>query len=169
MATSRSNSVEIKCSDITSISYIKDSLVITEGQPSTPPATISQKGDKWTITMECGRKGNSSVAGQFENMCGGKAHAFSPEAYSDPTPSNLNFYFGVTVTFKTPTGTRDLNLILAQGHQTLANNWWIGGNCIASKSNKTILAVLNQSTGNTDQVYSVTGSTSSFTLTQWIK
>ncbi len=167
MATSRSNSVEIKCSDITSISYIKDSLVITEGQPSTPPATISQKGDKWTITMECGRKGNSSVAGQFENLSGGKNHTFSPVSSSEK-PSNLNFYFEVQVSFKTPSGTKEVTLVMGQGHQTLSNNWWIGGNSVVCDHDQAMIIILKAPTGETDQVYSLIGVTNCFTLLPWV-
>lgn len=125
MTSSHHNKVEIKADAIQSITYIDNSLVITSGQPSSPPPSVNHSCSTWTIDMECGRKGNSSVAGQFTNISGGVGHVFSPTAFSDESPADLNFYFGVKVGIQTEGTTNYVTLYLAQGHRAMRNNWWI--------------------------------------------
>lgn len=121
MTSSHSNKVEIKNSEIESIQYLDDSLVIISGQPSSPPPIISKSGDTWTIDLQCGRKGSSSVASQFTQTCGGVGHVFSPTA-SDSSPGDLNFYFGIRVGFQLSGETYYVQFYLGQGHRALRNN-----------------------------------------------
>lgn len=165
LVSSHSNIVEIDASSIQSIDYIKDSLCITDGQPSTPPPSISQSGSKWTITLECGRKGSASVADKFINICGGRYHSFSPTANSDQ-PGKLNFYFGVTIGLKLGGEIYYETIYLAQGHMGLNNNWWIGSRSLAQKS-YAILVVQTPVTNEVEQVYNISGGVSNFSLSPW--
>jgi len=167
MATSRSNKVTIKCDTITAITYIGNSLVITSGQPSSPPPTISQSSDEWSITMDCGRKANSSVAGQFTNLCGGIGHITCPSAWSDTSPSDLNFFFGNSVKFTINSVDYRTNIYFGQGHSHARNNWWIGGPNIAYSSNNALLVFFSPTTNEVVQVYTISGGVSNFTLTAW--
>lgn len=167
MATSHSNKVSIKCNTITSISYIHESLVITNGQPSSPPPTISQSGDEWSVTMDCGRKGSSPVAGQYTNLCGGVGHITCPSAWSDTSPANLNFFFGTRVKFTINSIDYTTNIYFGQGHVGVRNNWWIGGPNIAYSSSNALLVFFSPETNKVVQVYAITGGVSDFTLTAW--
>jgi hypothetical protein len=165
MTSSHSNKVTIKCGTIKTIDYIAKSLVITSGQPSSQPANISQSDDTWSVTMECGRKGDRSVAGQFTSLCGGKGHITCPTAISDASPSKLNFFFGTTITFTIGGKDYSTNVYLGQGHRSLRNNWWIGGPNIANNSSHAVLTIFSST--NIVQVYTISGGISDFSLTAW--
>lgn len=166
MTTSHHNKVVIKADSIKSIDYINHSLVITSGQPSSPPPSISRSGNKWTIDMNCGRHGDSSVAGQFTSISGGAGHVYCPTAWSDKTPGKLNFYFGVRVGFSLSDQTCNVHLYFGQGHVGLRNNWWIGSRNLAN-GKKRILVALSPPSGNTEQVFTVSGGNSNFALSPW--
>lgn len=167
MTISHSNKVKIKCNAIESIEYIDGSLVITGGQPSSPPPKITESGATWTIDMECGRKGSSSVADKFKDTCGGAKHVYCPTAFSDKTPGKLNFYFGVRVGFSLSGETYFVEIYLGQGHVFLRNNWWIGGKCIANKK-AVILNVPTIPTLDLAEVYTISGGISNFELKSWL-
>lgn len=183
MTTSHSNKVKIKNSAIKSIQYVDNSFIITDGQPSSPPPSINQSGDTWTIDIECGRKGNSSVASQFVAISGGVGHVFSPSDNNDSTPDKLNFFFGIRVGFQLGDEMFYVDLYVGQGHQAwLRNNWWIGGRFIALHSETFPLpgrtdavlrfAVINIPaipSGGIKEVYSIAGGYSDFSLTPWIQ
>jgi hypothetical protein len=169
MASSHDNKVTIKCASIISITYIDNSLVITGGQPSSPPPTISQSGDTWSITMKCGRKGSGTVGSQFTSKSGGVGHVISPYSWSDKSPSKLNFYFGVMVCFNIQNETFYTNLYLGQGHVSSRNNWWIGGKNIAVLYNSVgIVAIPTVPGGEVNEVFSITGGVSNFNLNPYI-
>lgn len=167
MTSSHENEVKIKCDTIRSITYINGSFAITDGQPSSLPPSISQDGSTWTLKVDCGRKGSSSVAGQFTNISGGVGHVYSPEAISDASPTDLNFYFGVTLGIETKGITNYLTVYFGQGHRALRNNWWIGSPDVA-KGSKPILTVLGTPDGETRQVYTISGGVSDFQLSPWL-
>lgn len=128
MASSHDNDIVINGGMVTAVQYVDNSLVISEGQPSSPPPSITQKGSKWTITMDCGRHGTSSVADSFNKYCGGKHHEYAPDGGGGGTPDKLNFYFRVNLTIELNGQSYDVNNVcLAQGHYATTNNWWIGG------------------------------------------
>ncbi|HRH48424.1 MAG TPA: hypothetical protein PLP23_06725 [Panacibacter sp.] len=169
MASSNDNTVTIKCASITSIAYIDNSLVITGGQPSSPPPTISQSGDTWSITINCGRKGSVTIASQFTSKSGGVSNVISPYSSSDKSPSNLNFYFGITVCFNIQNETFYTDLYLGQGNTSSRNNWWIGGKNVATLYNSIgIVAIPTVPGGEVNEVFSITGGVSNFNLNPYI-
>ncbi len=168
MSKSHNNKVTISCASIASIEYIDNSLIITEGQPSSLPLYIHQKGNDWIIEIKCGRKGSTGVSSAFTNQSGGQGHIFSPSCYLDEKPSKLNFSFSVQINFQIGGAFYHAKLNLAQGHTGASNNWWIGGHCMA-KSN---LGVLNLASAVGDKLietYVISGGTSDFNLTPLLK
>lgn len=168
MTSSHHNKVEIKSDAIRSITYIDGSLAITGDQPASPPPAISQSGSTWTIDMDCGRKGDSAVAGQFTNISGGVGHVVCPTSLSDASPSDLNFYFEVVVEFDVPDGVERITVFLGQGHRASRNNWWIGSRHIANGA-RPILVALSASTGDIRQVFTINGGISDFQLDAWLR
>jgi hypothetical protein len=169
MTKSHSNEVKVKCSTITSVVYIDKSLVITSGQPSAPPPSISHSGDTWTITMECGRKGSGKVASQFTSTSGGVGKVISPTSMSDKSPDDLNFFFGVTVCFNVNNENFYTDIYLGQGHRSLRNNWWIGGENVAAQYNSMgIIVIPTIPSMEVNEVFSITGGISNFDLNRWI-
>jgi len=163
-----SNSVTITCPDILNIEYIDGSDHVTEGEDNKTPPAIEQSGSTWTITFLADRQNSTPVAQSFYSDTGGKSgatsHAWSADAVSDPMPSQLNFYFAVTLTMAT-TGPNPVSqtIYLGQGNTGFPaydNNWWIGGEYVTSYGQQTFSATLTV-LGST---YSIIGSTSSFKL-----
>jgi phospholipase C len=114
---------------IQSITYVANSLVITDGQPSVTPPTIEAKDNVFKITLEAGRKKSRAVADSFKSASGGSSKEYAPSGGGGGTPRELNFYFSVTFQFADGYAT----VYLAQGHYFLTNNWWIGGSPILSE------------------------------------
>jgi hypothetical protein len=101
---------------------------VTSGQPVDGVPTPSQTSGGWQINFTCGRQSNAGVAQDFVNTCGGSSsNLYGLGADFDSTPGNLNFFFGVDVTFAGQSS--PVTLYLGQGHifVTFQNNWWIGG------------------------------------------
>jgi hypothetical protein len=160
-ATSHANSVGVTCSMIQSMSYIEGSLVITQGQPSSPPPSFTQSGDTWTITLNCGRKSSSSVATSFNNQTGGSVHEYAPSG-GGGTPGNLNFYFGVRITMLVNNTQIPVDVYFAQGSYGTTNNWWIGGNTVVNKGDALLLVINNNLI---TQILALSGSHDSVTMT----
>jgi hypothetical protein len=160
---SSSNKVKLVGSNIQSVSYIDNSLVITPGQDSAPPPKISKDGNTWTIDLAADRKNSEGVANSFNEITGGKTHVYAPDGGSGGTPKSLNFYFGVTVEFTGfPGGPVTTTLYLAQGHYGTTNNWWVGGNAVLHVDKPLLLAIANNIV---QQIFSLGGSTSEITFT----
>jgi hypothetical protein len=109
------------------ISYLNNSLQVSAGQPSKVPPAIRVKNNVWEITLQAGRHKTSAVANSFDSLCGGEAKEYAPFGGSGGTPDELNFFFGISITFKNGvSGT----IYLAQGSYGATDNWWIGGSPI---------------------------------------
>lgn len=108
---------------IQSLTYVPNSLVITHGQPSSQPASITCSGTQWTIVLQAGRKGSGDVAASFMTASGGGPGNVCGLDSGGKTPGELNFFFQVTATF---TNGAQVVLCLGQGHTDSYNNWWIG-------------------------------------------
>ena len=119
--------------------------------------------------MDCGRKSDKSIAGQFTNIAGGVGHVFSPTAISDDSPSDLNFYFCVKATFSIASTKKEIYIYLAQGSRSLRNNWWIGGSNVAHNEDA-ILVITTPDGSNfkTQQVFTISGGISDINLTAWL-
>ncbi|HXQ70890.1 MAG TPA: hypothetical protein VN844_10405 [Pyrinomonadaceae bacterium] len=121
---------------ITGISYVENSLVITPGQPSTPPPTVGQFQNSFTITLMAGREDNSEVASSFNSVAGGAFNEYAASGDDSGTPSQLNFYFAVQISYKSEGNPGSVVAYLGQGSFGSfidpTNNWWIGGSCIAN-------------------------------------
>ncbi len=159
--SSETNTVKVTGSMIQSINYIQNSLVITSGQPSSPPPSITQTGADWTITLKCGRKKSEPVATSFNATTGGTVHEYAPDIDSD-SPEELNFYFGVKVTMLSGGTSATTTLYLGQGSHGGTNNWWIGGNSIVNDG-KPLLLIINNNL--IVQILSLSGSNDSFKMT----
>lgn len=160
----RSNTVTVvgptEGTKIESITYVPNSLVISEGQPSeTPPSIVGTSGTPFTITLEAGRKKTAEVATQFNAVTGGSASAYAPSGGGDGVPKELNFYFAVTLQF---TDGGSATVYLAQGNYALTNNWWIGGSPILSQ----VTPRLRYTQGNSVYTWALSGDHESFTLRQ---
>lgn len=135
-----SNTVTLNSSQIKSVNYVNNSLVVTEGQKSSPPPTISQTGSQWNITIDVDRKNSAQVASAFNESTGGRYNEYAPDGGSGGTPNELNFFFAVDVTFQVNSSQQvQTRLYLAQGHYSTTNNWWIGGNAILNAGTPTLL------------------------------
>lgn len=157
-----SNDFNLTCSQITAMSYIEGSFDITEGESSSPPPTFEQNANTWNVNIAADRKNSSPVADSFNTMTGGATHEYT-NASGDKSPEELNFYFGVVVTFNVNGTPIPVTIYLGQGHYVAHNNWWIGGNTVINTGDP-LLQVIDQ-----DEVvatYAITGSGSySMTLT----
>jgi hypothetical protein len=134
--SSRSNDVYVTGSMIVDVTYVSDSLRISDGQPSCQPPMITPYKSFWPwdppgfkITLQAGRQKTTPVAEKFNVSCGGRDHQYSPGAFHDKSPSELNFFFSVLVQIQ---GVRPaLPVYLGQGSE-ITNNWWIGGDPVES-------------------------------------
>jgi len=131
-SSSQSNVVTItdQSGTIMNISYVVDSLVITSGQPSTPPVTITKLNNVWTLTLNAGRSKTTPVANAFNEVCGGANNEYAPSG-GGGTPSQLNFFFQIVIDFLIGDESGSVTIYLAQGSYGSwidpTNNWWIGG------------------------------------------
>jgi hypothetical protein len=163
-AMSSSNEVKLSGAQIQNVTYVNNSLVITQGEDSSPPPSIQQDKDKnWVITLSADRKGSSTVANSFNGASGGASHEYAPSGGgTGHTPNELNFYFAVTITFSTPSGSVPVQVNLAQGHYSTTNNWWIGANGVVNIGTPSFCAIANN---KIEQIYKLGGGTSNFTFT----
>ena len=157
---SSSNVVTLTSPDIRGVTYVNNSLVITPGEDSSPPATVqgptSDKPNVWTITLKADRSGSEGVANQFNSQVGGAPHEYAPDGGgTGHSPEKLNFYFGVDVAF----GSGTVRVYLAQGHYSSTNNWWIGSNSVVNTGTPTLVVISNN---QIQQIFNMSGGTSSF-------
>jgi hypothetical protein len=155
-----SNSVTLASPLIRSITYINDSLVVTQGEDFSVPPHISQSGSTWTITLQADRSGSEDVANRFNNTVGGAYHAYAPNGGgTGKQPGTLNFYFEVIVAFYIGGNVVTQHIHLGQGHFSLTNNWWIGSNHVVNTGSPMLLVI----NGNTiKEILNLSGGTSSF-------
>jgi phospholipase C len=149
---------------ITSIRYVDQSLVISAGQPSTPPATVTQIGNTFTITMNAGRSKTNQVADLFNSVCGGQNFEYAPQG-GGGTPGQLNFFFEVVIEFDVEGTLGSITAYLGQGSYGSfidpTNNWWIGGSNINSAQPQLVFEVSGQIV-----TIPLSGTQDSFTLSQ---
>jgi len=157
------NEVTLTGPTIVALKYIPNSFVITTGEANTQPPTIAQDGAAWVISIGADRKGSEDVANQFKNLTGGGQHEYAPSGGDKSGPGALNFFFGVTLTLQTDSGRIDVPVYLGQGHYSLTNNWWIGGNTVLNYDAPYLLAISNN---QIKSVLSLSGGTSSFSLSE---
>ena len=141
MTSSHTNNVILQSDDIQSIIYIDGTFVITDGQPYDSGPTPKNLGKgQWEITVNCGRKKSDPVADKFNGLCGGALHEYAPQGGGGGTPDQLNFMFGVQVTFANAT---PITLYLAQGSNSSHNNWWIGGQNVVNDGKPDLILISN--------------------------
>jgi hypothetical protein len=157
-----SNVVWMTGAMITNIAYLQGSLMVTQGQLSSPDvetALAADSTDMWCITASANRSGSSDVASSFIGKVGGAGHAYCPSSSSTKTPGKLNFYFAVSITVETSSGPVIVTPVyFGQGHTFIHNNWWIGGSAV--KYDGSGPAYLAVGSGQ----FSISGGTSSFEL-----
>ena len=115
LTKTRSNVVTINdlSNAISNISYVSGSLVITAGQPSETPPTISSSEGTFTITLEAGREKSTSVADSFNSNCGNDGAKEYAPFRGGGTPEELNFMFVVVIEFSIGAA---VTVYLGQGH-----------------------------------------------------
>ena len=162
MPTERSNVVTITddSKTITSISFVSNSIMITQGQPSDSSATISQKNNVFEIELDAGRQKSDPVANQFNALSGGEVHEYAPSG-GGGTPDQLNFFFEVTLNFQASDGTTgSANVYLGQGSfGGTTNNWWIGGGIVYNNNGS---AELHAPVGSNIVILPLSGDNESF-------
>lgn len=130
---SSSNKVTLQSSLIQAVTYVSGSLVITTGEDSSPPPEITRDGSDWTIDLKANRKKSNEVASSFAGVTGGASHMYAPDGGgTGHAPEQLNFYFGVNITFSVDDKQLTTMVYLAQGNYSSTNNWWIGGNAVVN-------------------------------------
>lgn len=141
MTTIRDNEFTLKCSEISNIKYRTNSAYVSSGQPFDAPPAIDPSGDTWKITFKSGRHKTSSVAESFMAVAGGSKRSVITSASGDTTPEELNFYFGITVSFSSRSygALDDVLIYLAQGSFALTNNWWFGSNNLVNSGGTALL------------------------------
>jgi hypothetical protein len=115
-----------KTNTVTGITYVDNSLVISKGQPSTPPVNVTANGDgQYTLSLDAGRHGTAAVGGDYSKATDGTNHQFC--TLTGTNSRVLNFYYAVKISFKSGA---IVTVYLAQGHYSGHNPWFIGANCI---------------------------------------
>ena len=115
---------------ISNITYIANSLVVSDGQAHDPaPQTPTKDGNVWTITLNADRNGTPGIARDFNDIAGGASHEYTNSSWWSlgSSPSDLNFYFGVNLSI----GSETITVYLGQGHHGADNNnWWFGSSAL---------------------------------------
>lgn len=125
----KTNYLYITFQDAVSLDFKMTEHYITSGQ-SFKSVTFNQMSkNQWRLTVEADRKGSDSVASWFKSGCsGGSAVATKTDT---AWPDDLNFALKGDLTFVWTYRDKQLkyiikDLMIAQGHRTGSNNWWIG-------------------------------------------
>jgi len=131
-----SNSVTLSIDSqytISNITYIDNSLFVSEGQDHDPaPEIAPPTNNVWTITLNSDRNNTSPVAASFNNIVGGASHAYTPLDWAlGSSPGDLNFYYGVNISI----GSETIAVYLGQGKWGAAHyNWWMGSSALIIQS-----------------------------------
>ncbi len=141
---------------ISGISYVNGSLSITSGQPYDVPPSISSSNGVYKITLEAGRNKSKPVADTFSANSGGSSKEYAPSG-GGGTPGELNFAYAVTISFQSG---GSVQVWLAQGNDTLTDNWWIGGAPIFSLDTPRF----EYTSGNTVYTLAMSGDHETFNL-----
>lgn len=127
MATLHDNYAYIDSDKIQQIEVVKNTWMVTEGQPIDPPPDIRKKNNEFLICFKSGRKKSQTVAHEFNGETGGAGHVFSPFTMGSARPAELNFCFGLALQWASGGST---TIYLGQGSTMSRNNWWIGADAI---------------------------------------
>ncbi|MNH01746.1 hypothetical protein D4100_08515 [Serratia inhibens] len=143
MTTKQDNEFILTYSEIKNIEYRTNSAYVSSGQPfDVPPTITEQSSGSWKINFAAGRHKTSAVSKSFMAVTGGSSLTVIASDSWDKTPEELNFYFGLDISFKT-SGFDNLLIYLAQGSSGAHNNWWLGSANLVN-SNGTALLVGTQ-------------------------
>jgi hypothetical protein len=124
------NVLILKGSIIKTVTYVSNSLVVTDNKPGTVSIPNTPNSDyEWKITVDCPRDGSESVAEDFNLYCKTAVHEYAPKGGGvGEEPSELNFYLKIIITLATDN--KEYEVAVGQGHYNLTNNWWIGGQVV---------------------------------------
>ena len=146
---------------ITGITYVPNSLVISDGQPSTVPPSIEKNGNTFKITLDAGRHKTTPVADKFNELSGGKQNEYAPEGDSG-VPAQLNFFFEIQIAFSSGGLSTFAYVYVGQGSFGSTNNWWIGGKAISKVDTPQLVYTL----GNKLFTLPLSGDQDTFNLAQ---
>lgn len=127
------NKMEVIGYNLQHVRYIRDSFLISEGQPydAANPVTCDFASNvkgfmTWEVTIPCGRHKTLPPASLFYQRCGGEDHMFGMGAFTGKYPQELNFTFGVEVELEVDGKTATVPLYVGQGSAIGITNWWAG-------------------------------------------
>lgn len=139
MTIKHDNEFILTFSEIDNIKYRLNSAYVSSGQPFDVPPTINQQEDgSWKITFAAGRHKTIAVSKSFMAAAGGMPLTVVTAASGDKTPQELNFYFGLDISFK-KAGLDSLVIYLAQGSGGTDNNWWLGATNLVNSQGSVLL------------------------------
>lgn len=137
MTEKHSNFVGFDSELVTDGEYIKNSLVVSKGQPFKPDVSFWRLGSDptstvWMSDVYSGRHKSKPPRDAFLNAVGGDKHVHSNSATFRliPYPDELNFSFGLKLTF----GNTQRVIWLGQGSSWGTNDWWLGSPSYVKKS-----------------------------------
>ncbi len=112
---------------ITTVEYMARSFHAGEESSSdTPPVTVTHDGTAWTLTTHCEHAASADVATDFNGTCEDALHIMTTAA-DGALAAELNFCYGVVVTFAVGMQTYEVDLFIGQGTTAGQSDWWLGG------------------------------------------
>jgi len=114
--------------------------------PEVQPSLTAGSSTQWVINLYSNRSNSTPVADLFNSQAGGVGHVYSPASSKTKEPSQLNFFFAVSMTVENQEGTERATIddvYLGQGSEGAGteNNWWIGGAALTYANGSASLAV----------------------------
>lgn len=163
------NIVTLQGACIKNVTWIPDTLRVSQGQQSGQDPKISRDGDRWLIDVYCGRHKTSDLTVEFNAVNASQNHMWNPSA-SDRRPTELNFFVGVQVEFLVNETLREVVFYFAQGSNVLGNNWWIASSSMVSVPGKSRIVPVISPSGQVIQVLEISSSAANvFTVTPWFE
>lgn len=88
--------------------------------------SVSMSGT--TLTVKADRHGTKTPANFFAQKIGGKGHCTGCKVSADLLPEELNFAVeGMFSLTDSAQHAYENKIVVAQGHEAVKNNWWLGG------------------------------------------
>ncbi|MBV4458019.1 hypothetical protein KVG96_08680 [Pseudomonas sp. COR58] len=125
-ATEHDNEVLFSIPGLTSFEFRATAYKITNGQPYSGVTSSISRPNEGKVVVKAGRSGSTEVADWFRQQVGGGGTlaCLSTSTY----PDKLNF--AVKGDFTIGANSKTVickNVLIAQGHKSSSNNWWMGG------------------------------------------
>jgi len=148
------NTFTLTGKDIVNVEYLSGSAKVSDGQPFELPPKVKPDGPgNFVITFTAGRHKTLAMAQGFIAAAGGSQYTLVVATSGDPIPNELNFYFGLNLTVRLPSGGRLDNIViyLGQGSDGIHNNWWLGSPNLINVNRRAILVGTQSYVGTPSQ------------------